>query len=195
MMAAKKRQFQFFIPSTPLGLKILSSIFLLCVFSSLIGIFFDVLIDTWLVNKLYWVAGGLSLVMLLMVSISLLNPNSEYRARTIGGVGGVWKMVFGMVVGIPLLMFMGVCNGVPTLVHLLLPTEQRAVVVTVDHKSHGYYNKSCNGELFIKEFDGFLSNVCGIQKADWQQIKDGQKMMLIGQRSAIGFSYSGYRLP
>lgn len=194
-MAPKKRKFEFFLPGTPLLAKIGTSFFLVILLCGLIGIFVNVLIDTWLIDKLYWVAGGLSVVLILLVLAGLLNPKSHYRAQMQARIGSMWKLVFGMLVGIPLLMFMGICNGVPSVVHMLLPSEERAVVVTIDHKPSGYYNKGCNGEIFLQEFDGLFSAVCGIHKDDWQQLKDGQKILLIGQRTMIGFSYNGYRLP
>ncbi|MCH1923604.1 hypothetical protein L9G74_04560 [Shewanella sp. C32] len=192
-MASKKSKFAIFRPGTHIVAKVFACIFMVILFASLISIFVNVLIDTWLVEALYWVAGGLSLIMILVVTIALC-ISRDYRERSRLQVGSPWKMVLGMLVGIPLLMVMGICKGLPSVLHMMLPSEERVVIVTVDHKPSSYYNRGCDGELFINEFDGLFSNVCGIQKADWQQLQAEQKIMLFGKRSAIGFSYKGYRL-
>lgn len=90
---------------------------------------------------------------------------------------------------------MPISVGIPSALHHISVSAPGELVVTVESKPSSYRERYRHGGVYIEEYKSFLNNqVYGIDKADWDSLRSGDKLRLSGKKSYFGFSYNQYEL-
>lgn len=92
-----------------------------------------------------------------------------------------------------LFIFFTFIRGLPTALHYL-SAKASVQAFTVEKKYSHYEQAYCFGGIRLQEFQFYLNReICGLQKQDWQQLKKGDKLLLLGKRSPFGFTFKQYQ--
>jgi hypothetical protein len=185
-------------PKSSSTLLITNSILFLIIALSITGIWSNILIPNEMYIDLFWWSIVVSLILFviwLYVSIFLdcyakRNADKFFKKSN----RQKYTLIFGMGIGIPILVAPAITRGVPSIPHLFLG-QHTEHTVTVSAKRGGYYGKTCSGGVELKEYSYLFNNkICGLKKSDWQSINVGGKLILIGNYSSYGFTTDRYRL-
>ena len=188
-------------PSTLIGKAIYySTLFLLVLMLvlSVAVIWFDILVPNAIyINLVEW-ALALSLAIFVLWVYSAFIGDTFMRRnmeKTLSQRGKrKWPVILGMALVFPIIFVLGFAKGIPLTEHYIFAKDAE-IMLTVDRKGSSYYSKHCSGELYFREYPYlFNDSICGIQKADWEAIHAGQKIVLIGDQSHFGFVTKSYRV-
>ncbi|MDC8830006.1 hypothetical protein [Alteromonas gilva] len=104
------------------------------------------------------------------------------RRRLYGALGGA------LIVAI--FVALATFRGAPVALHLyVMNSKPASQQVTISALPQRYRRKHCNGKIYLQEYDGqFFNYVCQItSRTQWQSLRPGQKVLLRGSRSSLGF--------
>ncbi|MHB8137849.1 MAG: hypothetical protein ACYDGO_05610 [Smithellaceae bacterium] len=92
----------------------------------------------------------------------------------------------------PMVIYPTISIGIPSAFHMLV-SEPGELVVTVEYKSN-YHRSFRNGCFDIEGYKYPLNDeVCGASKDEWDSFVVGDKILLSGKKSYLGFSYNKYK--
>ncbi|PQJ50434.1 hypothetical protein BTO01_26245 [Vibrio jasicida] len=84
-------------------------------------------------------------------------------------------------------------KGLPVMTHHLI-SDEAIILNSVKETRHGYKNKGSDGCVYINGYRFWYNNfICGLTEEDWYEVKPDDVLVLKGSKSAIGFSYQGYK--
>lgn len=98
--------------------------------------------------------------------------------------------VFGGALFLALFAAFTIYRGVPVAIHLyVLDSKEEALHATIAALPRRYRQKHCNGKIYLAEYEPqFFNYVCDAStRSQWEQLRPGQKILLYGSRSALGF--------
>lgn len=101
-------------------------------------------------------------------------------------------VIIALVFVMPLLHVPAISKGIPAAIHHIVAKEAEQIV-TVKKSAGSYSSKYCDGGVYVKEYDYFFNNeICGLARDDWKSLEKGSRILLIGEKSSLGFSYDRY---
>lgn len=167
----------------------------------IVGIWSDILVDNRVFVPLLKVSLALSAVFVVYL-IYVMFIGDTFARRNIERMQDKrgkkrkrrWTAVLGLFLLIPTLFILGIAKGLPFIGHYFTAHDAE-MTLTIARKSSSYHQRYCSGRIEFKAYPYlFNDEVCGIQKADWETIQPGEKIVLIGKQSKYGFTVERYRL-
>ena len=118
--------------------------------------------------------------------------SKDFRANIwmLSGRYAVAKTAVAFLVGVPLIFHVAFTKGVPSVYHFVW-SEPGSIVVTVDDTSvscGGRYNIGLSKGVSLIEYSYFMCDtVCDVPRPLWEKLKKGDRLLLAGTRSRVGF--------
>lgn len=158
------------------------------------GVLSDHLINRRIVVLLILTGVALSLIALGLIFKVLFSDKAAYRARMRAQGKSPLAGILAIIVMIPGGIIPAIYLGIPAIVNQITG-EHMEVTATVYAKPLVYRKKWCNGSVHVVEFTVFTSDrICGLQQQDWEALKNGDKLTLIGRGSIFGFKLEQYKI-
>ncbi|GIU38114.1 hypothetical protein L2719_07225 [Shewanella schlegeliana] len=181
-----------FAPKTTRTQKVLAYISMLLLALMLVAVFSNTLVNDEVYEQLSLFAAVLSLLLLIAMFWSLKQKHSWLRIKLDNPPRSPIKVILSVTIAIPILLHFSLAKGLPVVIHTLL-ADKAVVVATIDDKRFGYYSRTCDGGLYLQGYR-FWGNdyICGISKQDWDSYQSGDKLVLYGDKSLMGFTYQKY---
>ncbi|MGF1908432.1 hypothetical protein L4C38_03205 [Vibrio kasasachensis] len=182
-----------YVPGTPTYKKVLGYIGMALLALSLVGVFTSTLIN----NQLYAILSisiGLISVVMVAVTLWLMRDKQSTLSLHIKEMHyKQWKVVLCVVIAIPVFLQVSLAKGLPVVIHLLI-ADNAIILSSVKDTRHSYRNRGPDGCVYINGYHFWYNNfICGMSEEDWNELKPDDVLVLKGSKSAIGFSYQGYK--
>lgn len=156
---------------------------------SIYSIITNVLIEDALFIRLLLVATIYSIILVaLYLRVFLTNHSGLSQSiKNNGKNPGV--VITAIIIVLPLLHIPAISKGMPAAIHHLI-SENAEQVVTVEKTFSSEY---CGRGAYIQEYQYLFNNeICGIANEDWELLRNGSRVLLVGRKSFLGFSYDKY---
>jgi len=172
---------------------------ILLLISVYIALYTNFLIQNNLYIYLIWVSLLISVAIYLLFIYLYLKVPDIYFRRTMMKLENKYRhvkptlFIFNFLI-IPLLIIPIITKGLPLIPHYFVG-QYTQYPATISWKSSSFSSKHCRGRVELAEFPHmFNKTICGLKKEDWQTLKVGDKITLIGSHSQYGFFVSSYKL-
>jgi hypothetical protein len=173
--------------------KLLASSLYLAFGFMLIGMFSRTLVPEEILIIFGCIGGIYSLIILSIIYYYLSIKNSQLRKNMESSFKRLWYVVFLFLFVVPMLSYISFAIGIPATLHFISSNDGE-ITVTVRKTTANYMGKHCVGGVYIKEYKYFLNDqICGIKRGDWDSLKPGNKIRLIGKKSLFGFTFEKYQ--
>ncbi|MGF1725596.1 hypothetical protein [Photobacterium nomapromontoriensis] len=181
-------------PGTPKLKQLLICCVLLMFLLPIVGVFSDTLLHDQVYATLSVVSALLAIAMLIVMFKQYRQPQSALRVYFDRQNTSPRKVTLYCIIGIPVFFQLAFAKGLPVLLHSIISKPAIAFAV-VEEQRFGYYNRGCNGGLYIQGYRYWYNNfICDISKEDWDALKPGDTLVLRGYKSLLGFDYQQYRV-
>lgn len=173
--------------------KLLGSSLYLAIGFMLIGMFSRILVPEEIFIIFICIGGIYSLIILSIIYYYLSIKNSQLRKKMESSFKRLWYVVLLFLCVVPTLSYLSFAKGIPATLHFISSNDGE-ITVTVRKTTANYMSRHCDGGVYIKEYKYFLNNeICGIKRGDWDTLKPGNKIRLIGKKSLFGFTFDKYQ--
>lgn len=182
-----------YAPGTPTYKKVLGYIVMVLMIFLLVGVMTSTLINDQLYAILSIGAGLISAVIVILMLWLMRDEQSELSLHIKEMRHKRWKAILCIVIVIPLFLQISLAKGLPVVIHHLI-SDEAIILNSVKETRHGYKNKGPDGCVYINGYRFWYNNfICGLTEEDWYEVKPDDVLVLKGAKSAIGFSYQGYK--
>lgn len=179
----------FFVKGTTLKQKTLALCFFLFVPFILLPVIFEIIVFENILKPLSWFILLVSIVLSVIVLKHLFTKGSAIQKYFESSKERPWVVAILIPLVIPVMLIMVFAKALPIFLHIL-HSSPAIMIVTVKQKDSIYSDKYCSGGFEVDEFNLFLNNqVCDIDIESWKRLKVGDKVILLGSQSSIGFIY------
>ena len=182
-----------YAPGTPTYKKVIGYIGMALLALSLVGVLTSTLINDQLYAILSIGAGLLSAVIVILMLRSMRDEQSALSLHIKEMRHKRWKSILCIVIVIPVFFQMSLAKGLPVVIHHVI-SDKAIILNSVKETRHSYKNKGPDGCVYINGYRFWYNNfICGLTEDDWYEVKPDDVLVLKGSKSAIGFSYQGYK--
>lgn len=182
-----------YAPGTPTYKKVIGYIGMALLALSLVGVLTSTLINDQLYAILSIGAGLLSAVIVILMLRSMRDEQSALSLHIKEMRHKRWKSILCIVIVIPVFFQMSLAKGLPVVIHHVI-SDKAIIFNSVKETRHSYKNKGPDGCVYINGYRFWYNNfICGLTEDDWYEVKPDDVLVLKGSKSAIGFSYQGYK--
>ncbi|ODS11139.1 hypothetical protein VSF3289_01404 [Vibrio scophthalmi] len=182
-----------YAPGTPTYKKVIGYVGMALLALSLVGVLTSTLINDQLYAILSIGAALISAVIVILMLWLMRDEQSELSLHIKEMRHKRWKAILCIVIVIPLFLQISLAKGLPVVIHHLI-SDEAIILNSVKETRHGYKNKGPDGCVYINGYRFWYNNfICGLTEEDWYEVKPDDVLVLKGSKSAIGFSYQGYK--
>ena len=174
--------------------KITAGLFLAVLGITAYGIYVEILVDYRLFKIFLNIGVGSSAVLMLFAMASLLKAEGRLAKNLERQKQSKVTFFFVILISIPLFSVMFFVEGAPAIIHKLT-AEPGELVVQVKRREGLHTEFESDACVKLHGYSNIFNNqICGLHSEDWDAVRPGDKIRLLGQRSFVAFSYEQYQL-